>query len=192
MYYDVFEMLARKKGLSPTAAAEQNGISRATVSAWRNKNYRPKAETLTRLAEFFGVSERYLLGSDLQALADLMEYQIARGEKLLERETNPNKRIFLEKEIAENKEALKDVRANMKIEPDPVKPEVFDNVEKEKATDELKFDDGDVDADHLRFALYEGGKDLTREQIEEVLGFVKYVRQRDEYKKAKENRSDAD
>jgi hypothetical protein len=70
------------------------------------------------------------------------------------------------------------------------KPVTKDTIKTKKAPDVVKDTEGEIDMDSVQFALFDGTRDLTAAQIEEVLGFVRYVKSRDEYRKAKENRSD--
>lgn len=64
-FYDRYCALCAVKGLKPHSrkTAEMIGISNALVTAWKNGT-RPKAATLDKLSEFFGVSIDYLLNGD--------------------------------------------------------------------------------------------------------------------------------
>lgn len=64
MFFDVYCELCKEKGVSPTRAALETGISRSTVSQWKNRGSSPKAEQLPKLAAYFGVSVDYLLGNE--------------------------------------------------------------------------------------------------------------------------------
>lgn len=66
MFYDLYCELCKLKGLSPSKAAESIGISKANVSAWKNKGYTPRGKALYDIADFFGVSADYLLGKEVQ------------------------------------------------------------------------------------------------------------------------------
>ena len=61
MFYDEYVKLCRNKGVSPTRAAADVGISASTVSDWKNKGRAPQARHLYKLAEYFGVSVAVLL-----------------------------------------------------------------------------------------------------------------------------------
>lgn len=61
-FYDVFERLCGEKGVTPTQVARDNGLTQQTVSHWKTRNSTPKAETVQKLADYFGVSVDYLLG----------------------------------------------------------------------------------------------------------------------------------
>lgn len=61
-FYDIFERLCGDKGATPTQVARDNGLTQQTVSHWKTRGSTPKAETVQRLADYFGVSVNYLLG----------------------------------------------------------------------------------------------------------------------------------
>lgn len=65
MFFTIYSELCHKMGKSPSWVAQQNGISKATVTYWRNNpNTQPSTETLHKLADFFGVSIDYLTGKE--------------------------------------------------------------------------------------------------------------------------------
>ncbi|MBQ4381391.1 MAG: helix-turn-helix transcriptional regulator [Oscillospiraceae bacterium] len=61
-FYDRYCQLCSRKGLKPhsKSTAELIGISNAAAQRWKQGN-RPNAETLEKLAKFFGVSVEYLV-----------------------------------------------------------------------------------------------------------------------------------
>ena len=65
-----FDTLCKEKGLTPSAAGNNMGFSRNTVSLWRNGKTQPKAHSLERIAQFFDVSTDYLLGKSNIRLPD--------------------------------------------------------------------------------------------------------------------------
>lgn len=60
-FYDIFEQLCKECGISPTRVALDNGIKQQSVSSWKIRGSTPKAETVQKLANYFGVSVDYLL-----------------------------------------------------------------------------------------------------------------------------------
>lgn len=64
MFFDLFAELCRQKGVKPGRAADEIGLSRATVTNWKKNGYTPRGETLRRLAEYFGVTPDRLLGAE--------------------------------------------------------------------------------------------------------------------------------
>lgn len=64
MFFDVFRELCDKKGVSPSRAALECGLSKSAVSQWKIRGSSPKFEQLSKIAAYFGVSVDYLLGNE--------------------------------------------------------------------------------------------------------------------------------
>lgn len=65
MYFvkiDIIFSLMSKKGITAKTLSEKTGISPGNISDWKNGRSVPKADTLIKLADYFGVSTDYLLG----------------------------------------------------------------------------------------------------------------------------------
>lgn len=62
-FYDRYQQLCVEAGSSATGVAVSVGISRASVSDWKNKGAVPSAPNLKKIADYFGVSTDYLLGN---------------------------------------------------------------------------------------------------------------------------------
>ena len=63
MFYDLYLELCKEKGVTPTRAAIEIGISKATPSTWKKRGLTPQGETLNKIANYFDVSTDYLLGN---------------------------------------------------------------------------------------------------------------------------------
>lgn len=63
-FYGRFEQLCKAKGVTPTKAARENGIAQPVVSMWKTRGSTPKAATVQKLADYFGVTVNQLLGLD--------------------------------------------------------------------------------------------------------------------------------
>lgn len=61
MFYDTFKELCKRKGVSANKAATDIGLSDAAPTMWKKKGSIPKGATLSKLADYFGVSVEYLL-----------------------------------------------------------------------------------------------------------------------------------
>lgn len=61
MFYDRLKELCDKKGVSLTNVVKELHMSTGNLSKWKNGNV-PKSDTISALAEYFGVSSDYLLG----------------------------------------------------------------------------------------------------------------------------------
>lgn len=62
MFYDMFCALCERKGVSPTRAALEIGLSKSTPTTWKKKGTTPQAGQLKKIADYFGVTVDYLVG----------------------------------------------------------------------------------------------------------------------------------
>lgn len=63
MFYEVFDDLCKQKGESPNAVAKKLCVASGTVTEWK-KGRVPRNSTLSKIADYFGVSTDYLLGKE--------------------------------------------------------------------------------------------------------------------------------
>ncbi len=70
MFYDKFKELCSAKGVSCNKAALEIGLSNATPTKWKKTGATPTGETLQRIADYFGVSESYLLGKEFANISN--------------------------------------------------------------------------------------------------------------------------
>ena len=67
MVYDKFCDLCSQKGVSPSKAAMDAGLSKSPISKWKSKQeIVPSSEVLQKVADYFGVSVDYLFGKEKQ------------------------------------------------------------------------------------------------------------------------------
>ena len=97
MFYDLFCRLCQEKGVSVTRATVDIGLSRTIGSKWKRTGATPNGETLSRIAEYFGVTTDYLLrGGQLpeteQAAIDTVDDDLR--EYLEELRNRPEKRLL--------------------------------------------------------------------------------------------------
>ena len=59
-FYQRFVQLSAERGMSPSKAATEAGLSRAAVSLWSNKT-QPSRSALLKLSKFFGIPVRELI-----------------------------------------------------------------------------------------------------------------------------------
>ena len=62
MFWEKFVSLCAEKGISPNGACAELGLSNATATKWKNGAI-PRNTTLKKVADYFGVSTSYLLGT---------------------------------------------------------------------------------------------------------------------------------
>jgi transcriptional regulator with XRE-family HTH domain len=63
MFYDKLVELCREKGISPSKACEDMGLSNATATGWKKSKSVPQNKTLQIIAAYFGVSVQDLIGN---------------------------------------------------------------------------------------------------------------------------------
>ena len=61
-FYQRFEVLCKAKREKTTSVGTQLGFSKGGISKWRHGECVPSANSLKRIANYFGVSVDYLLG----------------------------------------------------------------------------------------------------------------------------------
>lgn len=61
-FYERYVELCEQIGKKPSKVAEEIGICRATVTNWKKNNYTPRADMLSKIADYFDLSVSELLG----------------------------------------------------------------------------------------------------------------------------------
>lgn len=62
--YDIFEKLCAEKGVTPYRVCKETGLTTSTISNWKAGRYTPKTDKLQKIADFFGVSIEFLMGTE--------------------------------------------------------------------------------------------------------------------------------
>lgn len=70
MFFDLYKDLCDKKGVSAKKAAIEMGLSNSLPTAWKKRGLTPQGETLNKIADYFGVTTDYLLGSTQKEKTD--------------------------------------------------------------------------------------------------------------------------
>lgn len=118
VFYDNFVALCKKKGVSPSRAVTDMGMNRSIATFWKNGTA-PKADTLSRIAEYFGVPAGVLLdGTEhtekAPALTDKDQRDIARDlERIMDALENAGDLQFDGDPMSD--EARESIRAAMKL-----------------------------------------------------------------------------
>ena len=63
MFFDILSALCAKKGISAYKACTDMGLNRSAVAKWKNGST-PNGATISKMADYFGVTTDYLLGTD--------------------------------------------------------------------------------------------------------------------------------
>ena len=90
MFFNIFESLCNEREKSPNAVAKELKIPSGSVSAWKSGT-KPRIETISKIADYFGVSTDYLLGN-----TDIKEKPAADGSELLARLSDPKFRELVQ------------------------------------------------------------------------------------------------
>lgn len=64
MFYQRLEALIKNSGKKQVEFLRDTGINRGTLGQWRTRGSVPNAETIQKIADYFGVSVAYLLGKE--------------------------------------------------------------------------------------------------------------------------------
>ena len=62
--YEIFEQLLQKFGVTAYQVSKETGISQSTLSNWKNRRNTISTEKGKKIAEYFGVSLGYLMGTE--------------------------------------------------------------------------------------------------------------------------------
>lgn len=67
MFYDRFVYLCNQKGVSPSRAAIDAGISKSLVTKWKNNNAKdPSPDVIRKLSKYFNIAVSELLGEETE------------------------------------------------------------------------------------------------------------------------------
>ena len=64
VFYDVFNSLCASKGISCKRASMEIGLSNSTAAKWKRTGATPNGDTLSKIADYFGVTTDYLLNGE--------------------------------------------------------------------------------------------------------------------------------
>ena len=67
MFYDRYVEFCKRDGVSPTTAAVEMGLSKATPTKWKRSGATPSGKTLKVIADYFGVTTNELLDDSTAA-----------------------------------------------------------------------------------------------------------------------------
>jgi transcriptional regulator with XRE-family HTH domain len=73
VFYDRYLYLCKKKGVAPSYAAVEAGISKSLVSKWKkNPSIIPSPEVLQKLSVYFRITVAQILDEDLESAHDVV------------------------------------------------------------------------------------------------------------------------
>jgi transcriptional regulator with XRE-family HTH domain len=115
MFYDRFKLLCKRKGISCTKAATENGFSNSTPTKWKKTAATPEGSTISVFADYFKVPVEYLMGLTTQSQIDEYTFRLAELEKALKTATEEDAdKIALEIDVLQ--ESLNDLTFSQNIE----------------------------------------------------------------------------
>lgn len=100
--FERISKLAKKRDKSLKEVAEELGLSRNAIYQWKTSS--PKADTLQKVADYFGVSVDYLLGrEEKNTLAEKYGVFAFDGDPVTDEEVEFLKSVLAAKRAAESK-----------------------------------------------------------------------------------------
>ncbi len=81
--YKRFEQLLRANDTTVYRVAKSTGICASTFTDWKNGRSVPKAEKMKRIADHFGVSLDYLLGSRIGRESEIAGYTSVKAKRMI-------------------------------------------------------------------------------------------------------------
>lgn len=113
MFYDRFAFLCAQRGISPSRAAIEAGISKSLVTKWKtNKVEIPSADVIRKLAAYFGISVSELLDEKEKNIKPLINDDEELTEYVQMLKTRPECRMLFQLSKNATKE---DVEAAVRI-----------------------------------------------------------------------------
>lgn len=80
MFWTNFSTLCADKNLSPNAVATELKIPSGSITAWRN-GATPRTKSLTKIANYFGVTVDYLLNAEKENLTSVAADEVDELDK---------------------------------------------------------------------------------------------------------------
>ncbi|MCI8811070.1 MAG: helix-turn-helix transcriptional regulator [Oscillibacter sp.] len=82
-FYEIYRHLCKRAGKSDNAVAAEIGLSNSTVTTWR-QGALPRRPTLKKVADYFGVTDEYLMGTTIESQIDLTESKLEHLQAVLD------------------------------------------------------------------------------------------------------------
>lgn len=190
-FYERFCDLCAEKNVAPSTVAYAIGLNRSIITYWK-RGAVPKSDTLSALAQYFGVTTDYLLGKDPPWAKSVIEYK------------------QLEKRLEEmKKEAEACAAAQAAASTDPVETQAQMRI-KELITEKKQLDSNyfeflsssypvhpeadelgeDLFARQLFLTYKEVKSDLTQDDLEDIQMFMRMKAERKRQKRKKERKGE--
>ncbi|PKM72428.1 MAG: XRE family transcriptional regulator [Firmicutes bacterium HGW-Firmicutes-16] len=116
VFYDDYVRLCNNVNKAPSAIAEELGLSRASVNGWKHGKI-PYDSTLSKIADYFGVSIDYLKGNEQEktpTLSNKDERDIARDLEAIMADLDKGGALMFDGDPMTD-EAKESIKAAMKL-----------------------------------------------------------------------------
>lgn len=187
-FYSRFEQLCNDRGVTPTQAARDNGISQPAVAMWKKRNSTPQANTVQKLADYFGVSVDCLLNGEGKApipkddcSSDIADFYSIFERLCHEKDITPAR---VRKDLQISQSTMASWKSRGLTPKAGTLQELADyfgvsvpyllGQDTEKAPTPKP--DGRPSDDDIKFALFGGDKEITDEMFEEVKRFAEFIK----------------
>jgi len=162
-FYEVYRQLCKRAGKSDNAVAAEIGLSNSTVTTWR-QGALPRRPTLKKVADYFGVTDEYLMGTTIEAQIDITEGKLQHLQAVLDF-SEPGEQEEVERQI----ETLEKTHRDLCAARDGAK-------EKTPAPQGGR----EVTLDDFTYAMSKEAKDLPQEKKDMLLQMARFMRQEEE------------
>lgn len=79
--YEEFERLCKLNGVTPYKVSKETGVSRASLSAWKLGDYKPKRDKLQKIADYFHVDVSIFYEDEMNELSKELKENNKKIEK---------------------------------------------------------------------------------------------------------------
>lgn len=81
MFYDKFVQVCKARGISPSRAAVEAGLSKSTVTKWKTTpDAEPTGAAIKKITEYFGITIAELMGETEKAPTETGERSVSDNE----------------------------------------------------------------------------------------------------------------
>lgn len=195
MFYDRYVHLCRSRGVTPSRAAQEAGLSKSTVTKWKNDpDSRPTGNVISKLTAYFGVTVAELLAEQPpREEIDLPAPPAVDSSAFYDRFVGLCRRSGVSPSRAAQEAGLsKSIVTKWKNDPAAIpnsavleKLAAYFGVSISELLGEAQ-DPEAVTREAIKFALFGGAEEITDEMFEEVRTFAAFVRDREAAKRRKD------
>lgn len=165
MFYDRFKLLCKRKGISCTKAATENGFSNSTPTKWKKTAATPDGSTISIFSDYFKVPVEYLMGLTTQSQIDEYTFRLAELEKALKTATGEDADKIAQ-EIDGLRESLHDLAFIQNIE-----------IAAEQAKKNTRPAKSGTGSDYAK-AIYEFVDSCGEDQLSDLAQYVEFLKSR--------------